>query len=59
LVLLLKPTQHVTQKTYDLVPVQDFGKLWTDELLYEKYGISADEIEFIDSLIRPMELVLE
>lgn len=59
LVLLLKPTQHVTQKTYDLVPVQDFDKLWTDELLYEKYGISADEVEFIDSLIRPMELVLE
>lgn len=59
LVLLLKPTQHVTQKTYDLVPVQNFDELWTDEMLYKKYGITEEEIEFIDSLIRPMELVRE
>jgi site-specific DNA-methyltransferase (adenine-specific) len=59
LVLLLKPTQHVTQKTYDLVPLQNFDKVWTDEMLYKKYGISDEEIEFIDSLIRPMELVRE
>jgi site-specific DNA-methyltransferase (adenine-specific) len=59
LVLLLKPTQHVTQKTYDLVPVQNFNELWTDEMLYEKYGITEAEIEFIDSMIRPMELVRE
>lgn len=59
LVLLLKPTQHVTQKTYDLVPVQDFNELWTDERLYKKYGITKEEIEFIDTLIRPMELVGE
>ncbi len=59
LVLLLKPTQHVTQKTYDLVPIQDFNELWTDEKLYKKYGITKEEIEFIDTLIRPMELVGE
>jgi site-specific DNA-methyltransferase (adenine-specific) len=59
LVLLLKPTQHVTQKTYDLVPIQDFDKEWTDEMLFKKYGISEEEIEFIDSLIKPMELVRE
>jgi len=59
LVLLLKPTQHVTQKTYDLVPVQNFEEVWTDEMLYKKYGISEEEIEFIDSLIRPMELIRE
>lgn len=56
LVLLLKPTQHVTQKTYQLVPIQDFDEVWTDEKLYEKYGLTKKEIEFIDSLIRPMEL---
>jgi site-specific DNA-methyltransferase (adenine-specific) len=28
---------------------------WTDELLYAKYGITADEIAFIESMVRPME----
>jgi site-specific DNA-methyltransferase (adenine-specific) len=56
LILLLKPTQHVTQKTYQFVPIQDFNEPWTDEKLYKKYGITEEEIAFIDSMIRPMEL---
>jgi site-specific DNA-methyltransferase (adenine-specific) len=56
LVLLNKPTQHATSKVYKFVPVQDFTEEWTDEKLYEKYGINAEEIEFIESMIRPMEL---
>lgn len=28
---------------------------WTDEKLYKKYGLTAEEIDFIDSTIRPME----
>ena len=54
LVLLIKNTQHATQKVYSLVPMQDFTRSWTDEDLYEKYGITPDEIAFIDSMIRPM-----
>lgn len=27
---------------------------WTDEILYKKYGITKNEIAFIDSMIRPM-----
>lgn len=56
LVLLKKPSQHATSKVYSFVPIQDFSKPWTDEELYEKYGISEDEIAFIDSMIRPMDL---
>lgn len=41
---------------YQLVPMQDFSKPWTDEELYEKYGITDDEIAFIDSMIKPMDL---
>ncbi len=55
LILLLKPTQHVTQKTYGFVPVQNFKEKWTDEKLYKKYGITQDEVKFIESLIRPMD----
>ena len=52
---LKKITQHTTQKVYSLIPLQDFSHPWTDEMLYEKYGLTADEIAFIESMIRPME----
>lgn len=54
LVLLNKPTQHATSKVYTFAPIQDFKETWTDEKLYKKYGISNDEIKFIESLVRPM-----
>ena len=56
LVMLLKPTQDALKKVYSFVPMQDFSKPWTDEELYAKYGLTAEEIAFIESMIRPMEL---
>jgi len=56
LVLLNKPTQHATSKVYTFVPMQDFSEPWTDEKLYKKYGLTEEEIAFIESVIRPMEL---
>jgi site-specific DNA-methyltransferase (adenine-specific) len=56
LVLINKNTQHATSKVYQFVPLQDFSESWTDEKLYAKYGITEDEIAFIESMIRPMEL---
>jgi site-specific DNA-methyltransferase (adenine-specific) len=29
-------------------------RAWTDAELYQKYGITDDEIAFIESMIRPM-----
>lgn len=55
LIILIKNTQHGTQKVYQLVPMQDFSHPWTDEQLYTKYGLSKDEINFIESMIRPMD----
>ena len=55
-VMLLKSTQSAAQKVYSFVPMQDFSKPWTDEELYAKYGLTAEEIAFIESMIRPMEL---
>lgn len=55
LVLQKKNTQHATQKVYQFVPLQDFSHPWTDEMLYEKYGLSEEEIAFIESMIKPME----
>ncbi len=45
----------VSQRTFTLVPLQDFSKPWTDEELYKKYGLTDEEIQFIESMIRPME----
>lgn len=35
--------------------MQDFSKPWTDAELYEKYGLTDEEIAFIESMIKPME----
>jgi len=56
LVLLNKPTQHATSKVYAFVPIQDFSEQWSDEKLYKKYGLTKDEITFIESMVRPMEV---
>lgn len=55
MVMLIKNTQNATKRVYQLVPMQDFSRPWTDEQLYAKYGLSKDEINFIESMIRPMD----
>ena len=55
LVLLLKISQHAAQKVYSLVPIQDFSQSWTDEKLYAKYGITNEEIKFIESMVKIMK----
>ncbi len=59
LVLLNKVTQDATSKVYDFVPMQKFDESWTDEKLYKKYDLSKNEVAFIESMIRPMELTNE
>ena len=56
LVLLHKPSQHVTRKVYTFVPTQKWTKQWTDKDLYAKYRLSASEIAFIEKIVRPMDL---
>lgn len=55
LVLLKKNTQNAPRQVYQFVPIQDFSKPWTDEELYKKYGLSQEETDFIESMIKPME----
>ncbi|WP_311326120.1 Eco57I restriction-modification methylase domain-containing protein [Capnocytophaga sputigena] len=55
LVLLKKPTQNTAKDTYQFVPQQDFDEEWTDEKLYKKYGLTAEEIAYIEKMVRPME----
>lgn len=60
-----KQTQHTTQKVYYYVPLQDFTNNsdinWSktiyeiDIQLYKKYNLSEEEIDFIETKVKPME----
>lgn len=54
-VMLKKNTQDAMRNVYSLVPLQDFSHPWTDEMLYQKYGLTDEEIAFVESMIRPMD----
>lgn len=55
LVALRKITQDLSSETFQFVPLQDFTRPWTDADLYAKYGLTQEEIDYIESLIKPME----
>jgi hypothetical protein len=52
---LVTSSQAINKQSFAHVPMQDFSHPWTDEDLYKKYGLSKDEIDYIDRLIKPME----
>jgi site-specific DNA-methyltransferase (adenine-specific) len=55
LISLTLTSMNITKDNFQFVPLQDFSKPWTDEELYKKYGLTDEEIQFIESMIRPME----
>ena len=65
LVSILKISQNVTQIVYAYVPMQNFTNSsdidWSktiseiDQQLYKKYNLTEEEINFIESKIKPME----
>jgi site-specific DNA-methyltransferase (adenine-specific) len=52
LVSLRKITQHATRSTYTWVPQQTWDRAWTDAELYRKYGITKEEQEYIESMVK-------
>ncbi len=62
---ILKATQHNPKNTWRFVPMQDFTKNsdvnWQmsvdeiDEYLFEKYGLTQPEKDFIKKMIKPMK----
>lgn len=46
---------RVTKSVFNYIPLQDFSKSWTDVELYAKYNFTKEEINFIESLIKPMK----
>ena len=56
LVGLRKNTQHITKDRFAFAPLLPMTKTWTDQKLYSHFGLSKDEIAFIESMVRPMEV---
>ena len=65
MVSIKKKTQHNPRDVFQFVPLQDFTSSsdidWTqsvadiDRQLYRKYGLSDEEVAFIEKMIKPME----
>jgi site-specific DNA-methyltransferase (adenine-specific) len=54
LLSLRKITQHAAKPVYRWIPQQTWDRQWTDEVLYEKYNLTEDEIAHINGMIRPI-----
>lgn len=54
LVSLRKNTQDIYNERFQFVPDIPMDCEWTDAMLYKKYGITRDEVAFIESMIRPL-----
>jgi site-specific DNA-methyltransferase (adenine-specific) len=55
LLSLFMYSHSITKDTYEFIPILDMNEEWTDEKLYKRYELTGEEIEFIESKIRPME----
>ena len=51
-----KITQDATHSIYTWVPIQAWNRTWTDEALYDKYGITAEEQAYVESQVKAMSL---
>jgi len=45
----------MSKGVFELIPLQDFSKPWTDEELYKKYKLTQEEIDYIENNIDPMD----
>lgn len=55
LVAIRTSTQDMAPKSFEFVPLQDWSRPWNDSDLYEKYGLTDDEISAIEAAIPAMD----
>jgi site-specific DNA-methyltransferase (adenine-specific) len=55
LVSLRKNTQDLYNDRFQFVPDLPMDQEWSDDLLFRKYDLTKAEVEFIESMIRPMD----
>lgn len=52
LLLLSISSIHLSKDKFQFIPIQDFSRSYTDADLNAKYGLSEEEVAFIDGLIK-------
>ena len=55
MVFIKKKTQDNPSSVFEFVPLQNFSKPCSDIDLYVKYGLTDEEIKFIEATVKPME----
>lgn len=55
MISLRKISQDAPRGVYGFLPQQKWDRTWSDHDLYQKYGLSDEEIALIETTIRPME----
>jgi site-specific DNA-methyltransferase (adenine-specific) len=53
---LRKINQDAARHAYQWVPLQTWDRTWSDKELYSKYGLSSSDINYIESIIKPISL---
>lgn len=53
---LRKINQDAARHAYQWVPLQSWDRIWTDESLYTYYELTGPEIDYIESIIKPISL---
>ena len=54
----MQQTQDAPKHVYGFIPDLPLDKGWTDTMLYKRYGLTKDEIAFIESQIAEHNLEL-
>ncbi|MCB9411673.1 MAG: Eco57I restriction-modification methylase domain-containing protein [Actinobacteria bacterium] len=58
LVLQRKTTQDITPDRFRFVPALDMTRRWTDPDLYTHFGLTQEEIDYIEATIKPRSVNL-
>ena len=51
-----KQDQGSSKAVYHYVPLLDFTKEWDDKQLYKKFSLTNEEIQFIETEVKEMDL---
>ena len=55
LIASVTSTQHLSKSNFRFVPVLDYTQEWNDEKLFDLFGLSIHETDFINLMIKSME----
>ena len=55
LILQVATTQHISQASFCFVPRQDYTLRWTDQMLFEKYELTTEDVATIEAQIKAMD----